>query len=31
VADDIVYEFTPSFDDTPGDYSVIITYTATAQ
>lgn len=31
VADDIVYEFTPSFDDTPGDYSVTITYTATTQ
>ena len=28
LADDIVYEYTPSFDDTAGKYSVIVTYTA---
>ena len=31
VARDIEYSFTPSFDDVPGDYSVTVVYTATAQ
>jgi len=31
LADDIVYEYTPSFDDTAGSYSVTVTYTATTQ
>jgi hypothetical protein len=31
LADDIAYEFTPSFDDTAGSYSVLVTYTATTQ
>ena len=31
LADDIVYQFTPSFDDVPGDYAVTVVYTATTQ
>jgi len=31
MANDIQYQFTPSFDDVPGSYSVTITYTATSQ
>ena len=30
-ASDILYSFTPSFDDVPGNYSVTVVYTATTQ
>ena len=31
LADDIVYQFTPSFDDVPGAYAVTVTYTVTTR